>query len=536
MKSSRARVRARACARKKAMVLEYNKKGKTMAISSPHKRITKKLRNNKGHKERLTIGKYLLKRLDKFHVRHFFGRARTECHHFIGILEEQPHLHFIELGASTELAKGYAKRNRMGAIITTKELLKRDYSAIFEAFSSSIPLVFIVITKRKKHKKEGSLNNFSFMTESEELNLYFDKLVNRSFLGYTLLDDAESAAKKIDRMLDSCIHHQKPICFELPEEMIDAFIPPHQSKHTPLAKSDPESLRDAYLHIKKLLQGASKPYIVIGQDVQALGAEAFVIKLAEKLEIPIFAAVAGKGIIDETHRLFAGSSTTKGAKKLIDESDCTLFIGLSKMLPSKCAHEVHIFDQEVVVDSISYPHIALNDFVHKLAMSTFPEKKRYSSMKSLPHMKREKTALGRYVEKVIDILDEELFLVATDSLICSEIAEIPLPKGSFLSGSSHSLSLGIGAAIANIKRRPIILINEEELYASIAEIALSTNLRLKPIIIVFSKSSCEYEAEALSEFLLAGRVITVAVEAEFDAALKRAGDSVREFTLIDVSL
>lgn len=507
-----------------------------MAISSPHKRIAKKLRGNKRYKERITIGKYLLKRLDKFHSRHFFGKARLECHHFIGILEEHPHLHFIEAGRATELATGYAKRNRIGAIITTKERLLQDYAAIFEAFSNSIPLVFIVITKKKKHKKEDSLNSFSFMTESEELTLYFEKLVHRSFLGYALLDDAESAAKKIDRMLDICVHHQKPICFELPEEMIDAFIPHHLPKQSPPVKSDPESLRDAYLHIKKLLQSASKPYIVIGQDVQALQAEEFVVKLAEKLEIPIFASATGKAIIEERDRLFAGSFMAKGAKKLIDESDCTLFIGLSKMASSKCAHEIHIFDQEVVVDSISYPHIALNDFLHKLALSTFTEKKRHPAMKSLPLMKSEKTVLGRYVEKVVDLLDEELFLVATNSLICSEIAEIPLPKGSFLSGSSHAASSGIGAALANTKRRPIILINEEELYASIAEIALSTNLRLKPIIIVFSKSSCEYEAEALSEFLLAGRVLTVAVEAEFDAALKRALESAREFTLIDVSL
>ncbi|MDB6081096.1 MAG: ipdC [Chlamydiia bacterium] len=509
-----------------------------MVLTSSHKTIPKKLRDNKDYKERITIGKYLLKKFEKFPIHHLFCTSKTLYPRFTELVEENSEIELLESLSAFSFVNGYARRKRIGVLITTKAELLNESSSIYHAFSESVPLVTIVITKEPQHKKEEALNSFGFMTEAEELQLYFERLLKRCFLGFTVLDDADIAAKKIDRIIDSCIYYQKPVCFELPEKMIHAFIPPHQARQTALPPSDAESLRDAILHIKKLLQTAHKPYIVVGRDAQALQVSDYILQLAEKLEIPCFASATGKGVLDETHRLFAGSVATKESKKILDDADFALFIGLPTTGVSKCKHQVSIFDQEVIIDSISYPHILLHTIVEQLALSAFPPRKEtfYIRKASSAFLTTAglKLTLKNMIQCVTHFVEDDILLVANDPKILLEIAHFPLPKNSFLSGSFKTLAAGLGASFASLKRRPVILLSEQEFYSTMD--ALFTTLRkgLNPIIILLSESPCN--SSALPDLLSAGRVFLANTQDGFETSFKKALSTHSEFTLIEVTI
>jgi acetolactate synthase I/II/III large subunit len=97
-------------------------------------------------------------------------------------------------------------------------------------------------------------------------------------------------------------------------------VPPFR----PLA--DAQSVRDAL----DLLQKAERPIIVAGGGVPFSRAEAEVVSLAERLQVPVATSLNGKGTIDERHPLsvgVVGSYSRECANRAVCEADVVFFIG-----------------------------------------------------------------------------------------------------------------------------------------------------------------------------------------------------------------
>lgn len=80
----------------------------------------------------------------------------------------------------------------------------------------------------------------------------------------------------------------------------------------------------------RLLAAAERPVIVAGGGVITSGAQREVVKLAEKMQIPVATSPTGKGTILETHPLALGTVGSYGrsaTNRLVRDSDLVFFIG-----------------------------------------------------------------------------------------------------------------------------------------------------------------------------------------------------------------
>ena len=88
--------------------------------------------------------------------------------------------------------------------------------------------------------------------------------------------------------------------------------------------AEAERLVDALLN-------SSSPVVVCGGGVVLSGAEAILLRIAEKLDLPIATTVSGQGAIAETHPNAVGVVGSNGGRHgtsaVIDQADCILFLG-----------------------------------------------------------------------------------------------------------------------------------------------------------------------------------------------------------------
>ena len=87
----------------------------------------------------------------------------------------------------------------------------------------------------------------------------------------------------------------------------------------------------AVQHIVKAVSQAKKPLLLVDGLVSRHGAVEEARQLANLLNLPVFTAPMGKGIIDETlpiwTGIYAGDVSAPGLKQYVEESDCIINLG-----------------------------------------------------------------------------------------------------------------------------------------------------------------------------------------------------------------
>ena len=107
---------------------------------------------------------------------------------------------------------------------------------------------------------------------------------------------------------------------EVVDEKLFSFYPPYR----------PAPERESVEEAARLLENAEKPVIVAGGGATASTAGPEIVKLAERMTIPVATSLSGKGIISEDHPLSIGSVGTYSrscANKIVFEADLVLYIG-----------------------------------------------------------------------------------------------------------------------------------------------------------------------------------------------------------------
>ncbi len=512
----------------------------------------KKLRRLKGYKERLTVGQYLLKRLGSLKVHALFGRLDEIHPSLLQIMRDgEEKMDFIETKHAFEMAHGFAKINRLGALAACDLTIIKQIIQLFQASCENVPLVTIFCTKEGPVKNEKTTLHFEFDAEKNERKETLDFLIKNNFFIYSVLDDAELAAKKIDRTLDSAYHFQKPVCFELSEKMCDAFIPQHIQKKTSFPQSDPEILRDCIRNLKMILETAYKPFLCIGNAVEAYQTAALAIQFAENLGIPICTELHARGVIVEEHPLFFGLYSEDLPQALLG-SDTALFCGSSqKNKMEKFNHSIHICDEYTIIDALRYPHIYLYDVIEQLALSDFGPKKEiaFPKAKQYPFQAQAgaKITLERLVSCILKYIQTILLVTGQEKgSLLSKMQDSIFPQGSLLTSEQEAdfilpASIGASFAVKDLphKRRPLALLTAAEFQTNLADLTSALQYGIKPLIVIYrdGKDCFSMHYKALEKLYGQGKVLQTTTEELFEEALKEAlqGDH-DSFFLIDALL
>ena len=323
--------------------------------------------------QRMTIGDFLLRRLEEAGVRHLFGVPGDYNLEFLQQLQDTGALKWVgtcsELNASYA-ADGYARLNGLGALLVTNGVgALSAINGIGGSYSEHVPVICIAgsIPLRSIDRGLGMHHTMADGGWDHFLNAYGH--VTAAHVRLT----PRNAAIEIDRLILTAWREKLPVYLELPSDI--AYLEIEVPTSPPVlarAPSDAERLRSCVAAVAERLAAARSPAILVDADADRFGVARDLMALAEKIQAPIAVIIAAKAVIDETFAHYVGTYNGKASephvREAIETSDCLLAIGyrpievttghFSASLP---ANTIHARGHSVDVGDDNYQAVTLKE-------------------------------------------------------------------------------------------------------------------------------------------------------------------------------
>ncbi len=277
----------------------------------------------------LSIGDYLIRRLQDYGIRDVFGIPGDYVLSFYAMLE-QSRLRVV--GCTREdcagfAADAYARVNGMGALCVTYCVGGLSVcNSIAGAYAEKSPVVMITGSPGLRERVHNPLLHHMVRDFRTQYDV-FEKLC----VAGTELTDPLIAFSEIDRALATCARYKRPVYIEIPRDMVHVrpeTSPPYKQVEV---RSDSRALAEAIDETVKRIENARQPVLLLGVELHRFGLQEAAIRLAEASGIPMAATMLGKGVVAETHPLYMG--LYEGAlgrdevTKYVEASDCVLMLG-----------------------------------------------------------------------------------------------------------------------------------------------------------------------------------------------------------------
>ncbi|HZN35355.1 MAG TPA: thiamine pyrophosphate-binding protein, partial [Pirellulaceae bacterium] len=325
----------------------------------------------------LSIGQYLIRRLQDYGLAHVFGIPGDYILTFYGQLEQSP----IEVVGCTRedcagfAADAYARINGLGAVCVTYCVGGLSVcNSIAGAYAEKSPVVVISGSPGIGERVNNPLLHHKVKDFRTQIEV-FEKLC----VACTELIDPSSAFREIDRVLDAVVRYKRPGYIEIPRDQVE-IVP--QIVHTwhhgePLV--EPQVAEEAVEEAAQLLAKAQRPVIIAGVEIHRFGLQDKVLALAERHQIPIAATILGKSVVPEKHPLYIGlyegAMGRAEVTQYVEESDCVLLLGAfmtdlnlgiftAKLDPGRC---IYATSEQLRIRHHHYHHVPLDLFLSQLA-------------------------------------------------------------------------------------------------------------------------------------------------------------------------
>src|SRR5580658_9374130 len=213
----------------------------------------------------VTVGDYLIDRLQALGVEHVFGVPGDYVLSFYALLEKRG-MRIVnccdEQGAGFA-ADAYARVRGLGAVCITYCVggLKVANTTA-EAFAEKSPVVVISGAPGVKERAKNPLLHHK-VREFDTQKKVFEQLTIAS----TVLSDPQTAFQEIDRVLHAALRFKRPVYVELPRDQV--FVPgiPHHRTLKVHERSNSNSLRAALADAAEMINRACKPVILADVEV-----------------------------------------------------------------------------------------------------------------------------------------------------------------------------------------------------------------------------------------------------------------------------
>ncbi len=185
----------------------------------------------------LSIGQYLIERLQDYGVGHVFGIPGDYVLSFYTMLEESP----VEaVGCTREdcagfAADAYARVHGMGALCVTYCVGGLSVcNSMAGAYAEKSPVVVITGSPGLRERIHNPLLHHMVRNLRTQYDV-FEKLC----VAGAELNDPITAFREIDRVLAACRRYSRPVYIEIPRDMVHVVPDAGPAYESPLAKSDP---------------------------------------------------------------------------------------------------------------------------------------------------------------------------------------------------------------------------------------------------------------------------------------------------------
>ena len=259
-------------------------------------------------------------------------------------------------------ADGYARSSRRAAplLLSTGPGALNSLTAMMEAASSHVPVVAISSQIPREllgsgrgylHKLDGQLASFAPIVKHAARAESAEAIPELLAQAYEIATAPPSG----------------PVYLEIPVDVLRG-----EAGNVPVAKihTEPVTVRPAppgpTAEAARLLAEAERPVLWAGGGVLRSGGQAELLALAERLDAPVLTTFMGKGAIDESHPLAAGSGCDEAAVlELLAGADVVLCVGTELGADTTAQYELRFSGRLIHLDAaperigVSYPALAL---------------------------------------------------------------------------------------------------------------------------------------------------------------------------------
>ena len=519
-----------------------------------------------------TIATYLIHRLQTLGARHVFGVPGDYVLGFYKALEDSD-LDVIntcdEQGAGFA-ADAYARFNGLGVVCVTYCVggLKVANTTA-QAYAEKSPVVVISGAPGMSERLRNPLLHHKVRDFDTQLKV-FEQLT----VAATVLDNPQTAAREIDRVLNAAVQHKQPVYIELPRDMVNAAIimEPHPARPSP--EPDPVALREAVAEALERINAAERPVILAGEEIQRSGLQNELMRLVEGSRLPVAATILSKSVVREDHPLYMGvymgAMGRREVSDYIEGSDCVLMLGVfmtdvnlgiftAQLDPGRV---ISATGERLSVRYHAYDGIGLGDFLPAL-IAAKPDRRVPGDIPHPPTPPEcfpvpDKPLTVRYLfERLNQFLDDSVAVLADPGDAMFAGIDMTIHCASEFSSPAYYTSLGyavpaaVGVQLARPDLRPLVLVGDGAFQMTGMELSTVARFGLNPIVVVLNNEGYGTERPMLDgrfndilnwrysdvpRVLGAGRGYETTTEDELETALLAARADRSTFHVIEVRL
>lgn len=463
----------------------------------------------------LSIGQYLLQRLHEAGVRHVFGVPGDYILGFYDLLVQGPlrHIGTTREDTAAFAADGYARCQGIGALAVTYGVgALNTVNAVAGAHAEASPVVVISGAPGVQEQRDDPLLHHRFGPFTLQREIF-----ERITCAAVVLDDPVIAFRQIDRALAAARHFCKPVYIELPRDLVRVAGYPMPAQTLEPFSSDTAALEEAVAETLELLVRAEAPVLVAGIELHRRGLQVAMLEFVQRSGLPVAATLTGKSVIGERHTaylgIYEGAMSTEQARCRVEQADLLLMLGVTLndvdtgiyTARLDARRIVRAAQNEIIVHSHRYQHIALADFIAALTRAVKPDNKSPAAafasapeLDDFPDSDRPMT-IARLIARLNRALTQEMLVVADVGDCLFAAIDLRVHEQSEFLASAFYTSMGfavpaaLGAQIARPDRRALILVGDGAFQMTGTELSTHARYGLAPIVVVFNNAGYSTE-------------------------------------------
>jgi len=344
----------------------------------------------------MPLGEFLFEYLHRCGVRHSFGIPGDFVLPTFAWLEKSKikSVTMTHEPSAGFAADAYARVNGIGLVCVTYCVGGLNVlNAIAGAYAEKSPVVVISGAPGRKDREKDPLLHHKVKTFETQRRVYDEVTVAGA-----VLPDEQRAASEIVRCVEACLRHKRPVYIEVPHDMADRPIPTAAIVVAAKEESDPHTLVAALEETFALIRAAKKPVILAGVELARYRMNHLVVRMAERMNIPIAADLLSKSAVPENHPLYLGvyggaMSSSEQVRRYVESADLVLMLGTFITDMSMGFYTAKLDRKRTVLATSErvniryhrYESIQFRDFLEGLANATIiPKKFRPGRRATLP--------------------------------------------------------------------------------------------------------------------------------------------------------
>jgi indolepyruvate decarboxylase len=520
-----------------------------------------------------TLGQYLFDTLHQRGVRHAFGIPGDFALPTFRWLEKSP----IELITMTHepsvgfAADAYGRVTGLGVACVTYCVGGLNLlNAVACAYAEKSPLLVISGGPSPNDRRGDALIHHKVRTFDTQRRIFEEVTVATA-----VLDNPETAAAEIHRVVDAILLHSRPGYLEIPYDLVDLPIVPHTPRNRPAPTSDGELLAAAIDAARTKLASAKQPVMIADIELARFGLTDIAITIAERFQIPIASTLLSKSLIREDHPLYigvySGGLSEPALQQYVEESDCLLMLGAfitdvflgmnTGKLERK--HAIYATTEKIRVGLSSFDEVQLKEFLEGLAATPAASKTRGALPKpaSIPQklesgeLNTKLTVEGFFRVLGLHVGEHNAIVCDTGDALIGAMGLRSPGRNDFLS-DAYYLSMGfampaaIGVMAAKPDSRVFTIIGDGAFQMTGTELSTAAKYGMKPIVFVLNNDGygtqrhildgpfnniLMWDYTKLTDMLRVGKSYRVGTLGELESALAASLQS-DQLALIEVTI